>query len=148
LKKIDEIMINLQCELVAERNLTNPNDISWLQYDILSLLARQTNLLPSELCLRLGVSRVKLAKSLKKLKQLSYIDQQRSARDGRELQTQLTESGRHLLSNIYQSHRHITELAQRVMTEDEQKIFSVLADRLIEALKQRRLDYETLDSDR
>ena len=29
-------LMNLQCELVAERNLVNPEQISWLQYDILN----------------------------------------------------------------------------------------------------------------
>lgn len=31
-------LMYLQCELVAERNLVNPEEISWLQYDILNIL--------------------------------------------------------------------------------------------------------------
>ena len=35
---LETALIQLQCELVAERNLVNPNGLSWLQYDILNLL--------------------------------------------------------------------------------------------------------------
>lgn len=31
-------IMELQCEMVAERNSVNPKNISWLQYDILSQL--------------------------------------------------------------------------------------------------------------
>lgn len=35
---LTDALMQLQCELVAERNLVNPNEISWLQYDILMAL--------------------------------------------------------------------------------------------------------------
>lgn len=32
---LKKAIIELQCEMVAERNLVNPKEITWLQYDIL-----------------------------------------------------------------------------------------------------------------
>ena len=51
------ILMHLQCELVAERSLVNPLDISWLQYDVLLQLDREHEMLPSELSLVMGISR-------------------------------------------------------------------------------------------
>ncbi|MCQ8209727.1 MarR family transcriptional regulator, partial [Cutibacterium acnes subsp. acnes] len=48
------ILMHLQCELVAERSLVNPLDISWLQYDVLLQLDREHEMLPSELSLVMG----------------------------------------------------------------------------------------------
>lgn len=62
------ILMHLQCELVAERSLVNPLDISWLQYDVLLQLDREHEMLPSELSLVMGISRTKLSKALKSLK--------------------------------------------------------------------------------
>lgn len=53
-------VMHLQCELVAERNLVNPEELSWLQYDILSRLSQVDYMLPSELCILLGISRANL----------------------------------------------------------------------------------------
>lgn len=39
------ILMHLQCELVAERSLVNPLDISWLQYDVLLQLDREHEML-------------------------------------------------------------------------------------------------------
>lgn len=58
------ILMHLQCELVAERSLVNPLDISWLQYDVLLQLDREHEMLPSELSLVMGISRTKLSKAL------------------------------------------------------------------------------------
>lgn len=52
--------MDLQCEMVAERSLANPKDITWLQYDILSRLEKLEKILPSNLSVILAVSRTKL----------------------------------------------------------------------------------------
>ncbi|SUX08779.1 Uncharacterised protein [Campylobacter sputorum subsp. bubulus] len=33
-------LVDLQCEMVAEKNLVNPKQITWLQYDILYQLKK------------------------------------------------------------------------------------------------------------
>ncbi len=136
-------LIHLQCELVAERNLINPDALSWLQYDILFTLSQHSALRPAQLSLILGVSKVKLAKSLKALKQLNYISQTRDSQDARALPTLLTEKGRRLLNNIHNTHHNLATLAAQIMTPQEQQQFSQLANRLINKLKQQRIDHET-----
>ena len=54
-------LMNLQCELVAERNLVNPEQISWLQYDILSILQPQASR-PTVMSRQLGITQVKLSR--------------------------------------------------------------------------------------
>ncbi|MDA0629598.1 MarR family transcriptional regulator, partial [Acinetobacter baumannii] len=93
------ILMHIQCELVAERSLVNPLDISWLQYDVLLQLDREHEMLPSELSLVMGISRTKLYKALKSLKVMGYVRQTPSKSDGRELRTSITESGRRLLED-------------------------------------------------
>ncbi len=42
MNNFEEVLVNLQCELVAERTRLNPKTISWLQYDILNILNSET----------------------------------------------------------------------------------------------------------
>lgn len=67
---LKKAIIELQCEMVAERNLVNPKEITWIQYDILHYLSKQSEVLPSDLSLILGVYRSKLSKFLKGLKSI------------------------------------------------------------------------------
>lgn len=133
---------NLQCELVAERSLVNPEEISWLQYDVLLALSQKECILPSELCAGLGVSRVKLAKSLKKLKEQRYVVQSRAKHDGRELETRISAKGIKLLGEISQGHDYLERIIHETMSKEEQKIFVQLADRFSVALRQRRIQNE------
>ncbi|MFC6651936.1 hypothetical protein [Paenibacillus rhizoplanae] len=80
MNSIDDVLRDLQCELVAERNRVNPKEISWLQYDILHLLSQQKWQLPSEMSTTLGISRTKLSKALKVLKLMGYISQKPSGK--------------------------------------------------------------------
>lgn len=57
MEQLKSILNNLQCELVAERSRNNPQNINWLQYDILNLLHKETVMLPSEISVLLGISR-------------------------------------------------------------------------------------------
>lgn len=138
-------VMHLQCELVAERNLVNPEELSWLQYDILSRLSQVDYMLPSELCILLGISRVKLAKSLKKLKQQHYIEQNRSDDDSRSLLTKISQKGTDFLKGIYIKHNDLAQIVGNTMSKEEQTIFIQLSNRLSEALRSRRVKYEKSD---
>lgn len=133
------ILMHLQCELVAERSLMNPLDISWLQYDVLLQLDREHEMLPSELSLVMGISRTKLSKALKSLKVMGYVRQTPSKSDGRELRTSITESGRRLLEDISLQHTSLYETAIRSMTKDELEVFARLSEKLSSSLKQQRI---------
>ncbi|MEW6699072.1 MAG: MarR family transcriptional regulator [Actinomycetota bacterium] len=133
------ILMHLQCELVAERSLVNPLDISWLQYDVLLQLDREHEMLPSELSLIMGISRTKLSKALKSLKVMGYVRQTPSKSDGRELRTSITESGRRLLEDISLQHTSLYETAIRSMTKDELEVFARLSEKLSSSLKQQRI---------
>lgn len=133
------ILMHLQCELVAERSLVNPLDISWLQYDVLLQLDREHEMLPSELSLVMGISRTKLSKALKSLKVMGYVRQTPSKSDGRELRTSITESGRRLLEDISLQHTSLYETAIRSITKDELEVFARLSEKLSSSLKQQRI---------
>lgn len=131
-------LVDLQCELVAERKLVNPQEISWLQYDILLQLAKVDDLLPSQLSVVLGLSRVELSKALKGLKSSGYVIQSPSSLDGRELCTSITDSGRGLLAAISAKHTALHQTALQVFTKQEQEEFARLAEKLSLALKAAR----------
>ena len=139
MSSIDDILINLQCELVAERNRVNLKEISWLQYDILHLLSQQKWQLPSEMSTSLGISRTKLSKALKALKLMGYIAQKPSEKDGRELLTLLTDDGHELLDGIEIGHNQLSSVASELFTEEEQAQFAKLAKKLSNALRSERM---------
>ncbi len=132
-------LIELQCEMVAERTYVNPNNLSWLQYDILHFINLHKNILPSKLSIELGVARSKLSKALKQLKLLGYIQQVPSDHDGRELITSLTQGGAEFLLNIYNNHESIYKLAKEIFSEEEQKEFTRLAKILSNKLRNERI---------
>ena len=142
---VKDAITYLQCELVAQRNLVNPEEISWLQFDILLKLSQTDHMLPSDLCISLGISRVKLAKSLKKLKQQNYIIQNRSDNDGRALLTKISDNGLVLLQKIYIGHDNLAQIVDETLNQEEQELFIQLANRLSEALKSRRIKSEERD---
>lgn len=132
-------LIELQCEMVAERTYVNPNNLSWLQYDILHFINLHKNILPSKLSIELGVARSKLSKALKQLKLLGYIQQVPSDHDGRELITSLTQSGAEFLLNIYNNHESIYKFAKEIFSKEEQKEFTRLAKILSSKLRNERI---------
>ena len=132
-------LIELQCEMVAERTSVNPNNLSWLQYDILHFINLHKNILPSKLSIELGVARSKLSKALKQLKLLGYIQQVPSDHDGRELITSLTQGGTEFLLNIYNNHESFYKLAKEIFSEEEQKEFTRLAKILSSKLRNERI---------
>ena len=132
-------LIELQCEMVAERTYVNPNNLSWLQYDILHFINLHKNILPSKLSIELGVARSKLSKALKQLKLLGYIQQVPSDHDGRELITSLTQGGTEFLLNIYNNHESIYKFAKEIFSKEEQKEFTRLAKILSSKLRNERI---------
>lgn len=132
-------LIELQCEMVAERTYVNPNNLSWLQYDILHFINLHKNILPSKLSIELGVARSKLSKALKQLKLLGYIQQVPSDHDGRELITSLTQGGAEFLLNIYNNHESIYKFAKEIFSKEEQKEFTRLAKILSSKLRNERI---------
>ncbi len=134
-------LINLQCELVAERNLNNPNNISWIQYDILHNLSIEKKQLPSEISIILGISRTKLSKVLKELKLMNYITQKPNEKDGRELLTSLTDTGEQLLENLTIGHQHLSQIAEKLFTEEEKTQFIQLSNKFSNALKVERMGF-------
>lgn len=135
-----KVLMDLQCEMVFERNLVNPKEISWLQYDILCQLEREKRILPSRLSLILGVSRTKLSKALKELKTMGYIDQVPNKLDGRELFTSISQDGKEILKNISLRHDKLFNLGEEIFSEEEQEIFAKLSVRLSKELRKARLD--------
>ncbi len=133
-------LIDLQCEMVAERTLVNPKKITWLQYDILYQLAKEGETLPSKLSIILGTTRTKLSKSLKGLKSYGYIKQSPNQLDGRELYTSITVEGKILLDDISAKHTMLYQTALKTFTKEEQQIFASLAKKLSKGLRQERID--------
>ncbi|QTH58596.1 MarR family transcriptional regulator [Corynebacterium hindlerae] len=133
-------LVNLQCELVAERALVNPEGITWLQYDILFQLEKEREIVPSLLSAVLGISRAKLSKALKELKALGYVVQSPNPSDGRELLTSVTAKGKRILRNISEKHETLHQTALEVLGEEEQHVFARLAKQLSAALREKRLE--------
>ncbi|MEF9937639.1 MAG: MarR family transcriptional regulator [Carnobacterium sp.] len=134
-------LIDLQCELVAERNMKNPQNISWLQYDILHHLSLKEEQLPSEISIALGISRTKLSKALKELKLTGYIIQKPSEKDGRELITSLSDSGKQFLQTINLGHQQLSQVADNIFTEEEKIQFALLSSKFSSALKEERTGF-------
>lgn len=139
MEDLKKALIDLQCEMVAERTLASPKDISWLQYDILIQVEKQEKVLPSNLSVILGVSRTKLSKALKNLKALGYIEQSPSLSDGRELYTSITSEGEKLITAISRRHSLLYQTAFNSLTKQEQKDFTHLANKFSNALRKERV---------
>lgn len=140
-EQLQVTLSQLQCELVAERNLVNPDGISWLQYDILSLLKSEAKL-PKQLSQHLGITKTKLSKNLTKLHELNYIIQIPAQLDRREMVTDLTIKGRQFLSQTDNKHQELSNEAQTCFTHDEQEQFIKLSQKLVMTLRESRLSSE------
>ena len=103
-----DALMYLQCEFVAERNRVNPGNITWQQFDILTVLRTGAST-PSQIGQRLGITRSKVSKNLSTLRDLGYIRQVPDAHDRRELETNLTQDGRDMLDIIDQQHKTLEE---------------------------------------
>jgi len=140
MSKLEEVLIQIQCELVAERNVVNPQEISWLQYDILNLLRNKNNATPSELSKYLGISPSKFSKAIKELKSKNYIIQEINKLDGRGLFTNITQEGLTFLQSVDKGHKFLYEVTKKILSEKEQEDFVNLASKLIKALSKERME--------
>lgn len=139
MKSLMNALIELQCEMVAERTYANPKNISWFQYDILHFINIHKNISPSKLSIELGTTKSKLSKALKQLKKDGYIHQIPGNNDGRELITSLTTSGNEFLLNIYNNHKFLQNVAEKVFSDEEKMEFLRLAEIFSEALRNERI---------
>lgn len=133
-----ESLMLLQCEFVAERNRVNPQNINWLQYDIMFAL-RDGACLPSMLSERLGIARSKLSKNLGALKTLGYVEQVPGVGDRRELRTTLSDAGMTCMRDVDRQHQELADVARSVWSDGEQSQFEELSQRLIDALRRNRI---------
>lgn len=142
--KLEEGLSMLQCQLVAERNRVNPENISWFQYDLLELLYRTKGECPAELSDKLGASRSKVSKALKKLKEINYIRQEKQYdSDAREYMTRLTDDGFEFLKNMKKGHEYLAKTAADVLKENEREIFAEICIKLSRRFEEGREYYDT-----
>ncbi|OOM76209.1 transcriptional repressor MprA [Clostridium puniceum] len=136
--KLEEGLSRLQCELVTERNKINTENISWFQYDLLESLYRTNGSRPAELSNSLSVSRSKISKGLKTLKEIGYIRQEKNNSDARELKTELTDKGFKFLKEIQKGHEHLAKIASSTLTPNEQALFAKLCLKVSKVFEERR----------
>ncbi|KGG54978.1 MarR family winged helix-turn-helix transcriptional regulator [Lactobacillus sp. wkB10] len=139
--KLYQTLMDLQCELVAERNLVNPGQINWLQYDILSVLQDHARK-PTVLSRQLGIKQAKLSKNFTKLRKLGYIKQTPDIQDHRELITEITAKGLTFMDDIAEKHGELYNKAQKIWSKKEQEQFILLANKLIAVLRKDRIGNE------
>lgn len=139
--KLEEGLSRLQCELVAERNKINTENISWFLYDLLESLYHTNGSRPAELSINLGVSRSKISKGLKLLKDIGYVKQEKGNSDARELWTELTDKGFKFLKEIQKGHEHLAEIATSALTSNEQELFAELCLKVSRVFEERRINY-------
>lgn len=135
LAQLEEALTQLQCVLVSRRLRYHPASITWVQYDVLECLRLNGEVTPSVMGEQLGLSRSKLSKTLRVLKDLELVEQKKSLTDKREQHTTLTEKGQQFLDQLTNI-RH--EMAQKVATNmsvGEQAIFAELGFKVCSALR-------------
>ncbi|MBO0452295.1 MarR family transcriptional regulator [Enterococcus sp. MJM16] len=139
MSNLKSALIQLQCELVAERNLVNPNELSWLQYDILNLLRQKGPSSPSLLAEQLHIRPSKFSKAIKTLKEKGYVIQTVNQQDGRGLLTSLSSAGRTFLDSVDAGHTYLYETADAVLSTEEKTLFTQCANKLIRAFEEERM---------
>ncbi|WP_189059969.1 MarR family winged helix-turn-helix transcriptional regulator [Longimycelium tulufanense] len=136
---LENALSHLQCVLVAQRTRTNPEGVTWTQYDILELLRIRGPMTPSALSVSLGSSRPSVSKALRTLKDRHLIRQQAAGEDRREQLTSLTEGGLQFLTRAAHSRRENAAVAVEALSPGEQAMFAELCHKVAAALEQRFL---------
>ena len=116
--ELEDALTHLQCVLVARRTRTNPEHVTWQQYDVLENLRLRGRMTPSQLSSALGVSRQSTSKALRFLKDHQLVAQIADGEDRRELTTTLTPAG----------------LEFAVLSPGERSMFSELCKKVADAL--------------
>ncbi|MFF5100336.1 MULTISPECIES: MarR family winged helix-turn-helix transcriptional regulator [Actinosynnema] len=132
--ELEDALTHLQCVLVARRTRTNPEHVTWQQYDVLENLRLRGRMTPSQLSEALGVSRQSLSKALRFLKDRELVTQVADGTDRRELTTTLTAAGRQFLNRAADSRRDAAAVAGSVLSPGERSIFAELCKKVADAL--------------
>ena len=131
---LETALSRLQCVLVARRTYYTPEKVNWGQYDILDLLRLHGPSTPSALSERLGVSRTSMSKSLRVLKDLDFVTQDKDNPDRREQKTMISESGRDFLARAAIGHHEMASQVMAALTPGEQAIYTELCHKVSKAL--------------
>ncbi|MEH0876603.1 helix-turn-helix domain-containing protein [Pectobacterium cacticida] len=134
---LETALSRLQCVLVARRAYYTPEKVSWLQYDILDMLRLNGPMTPSVMSECLGVTRTSMSKSLRMLKDLSFITQDQDGVDRREQRTTISASGKDFLSRATTGHHDMAKLVMETLTPGEQAIYTELCHKVARALSLR-----------
>ncbi len=130
----EEALSRLQCVLVARRTLTNPEGISWAQYDTLHLLRQYQPMNPSVIGEKLGFTRSKMSKILRLLKDKEFIEQEVGENDKRELVTKLSSKGLTFLQKVESSRHNMADIVESNMSQGEIALFTELCHRAADLL--------------
>jgi DNA-binding MarR family transcriptional regulator len=132
--ELEDALTHLQCVLVARRTRTNPEHVTWQQYDVLENLRLRGRMTPSQLSSALGVSRQSTSKALRFLKDHQLVAQIADGEDRRELTTTLTPAGLEFLHRAADSRRAAAAIATAVLSPGERSMFSELCKKVADAL--------------
>ena len=132
--ELEDALSLLQCTLVARRISYTPEQVTWGQYDVLEILRLKGDLTPGQLSQLLGISRQNLSKFLRVLKSYDFVSQYQSAEDKREFITHLTHAGQNFLQRAATGRKENAMKIQQALTDQEQKLFITLANKVTNAL--------------
>ncbi|PHM26162.1 MarR family winged helix-turn-helix transcriptional regulator [Xenorhabdus budapestensis] len=130
----EDALSRFQCVLVARRTITNPEGVSWAQYDTLYLLRQHQLIKPSVIGEKLGFTRSKTSKILRSLKDKELIEQEAGESDKRELVTKLSQKGLMFLQRVESSNHNMADIVVANMSQGEIAIFTELCNRAADLL--------------
>ncbi|MCC8375719.1 MarR family transcriptional regulator [Photorhabdus sp. HUG-39] len=130
----EDALSRLQCVLVARRTITNPEGISWAEYDTLYLLQQYQPMNPTEISEKLGFTRSKMSKILRLLKDNEFIKQETGENDKREMVTKLSPKGLMFLQRVASNRHNMADIVESNMSKDEIAIFTELCHRAADLL--------------
>ncbi|MDE9453196.1 MarR family winged helix-turn-helix transcriptional regulator [Xenorhabdus bovienii] len=130
----ESALSRLQCVLVARRTATNPEGVSWAQYDTLHFLQQFQPMIPSMIGEKLGFTRSKTSKILRSLKEKELIEQESGENDKRELVTRLSHKGLMFLQRAELSRHNMADIVASRMSQGEIAIFTELCNRASDLL--------------
>ncbi|MGX1274736.1 DNA-binding MarR family transcriptional regulator [Streptomyces phaeoluteigriseus] len=133
--ELEDALSHLQCILVARRTRSNPEGVTWQQYDVLELLRIRGPMTPSVLSASLGVSRATTSKALRVLKDLGLVGQQTIGEDRRELTTSLTPTGESFLTRVAEQRRENARIVGSTLSPGERAMFVELCNKVADALE-------------
>lgn len=100
--------ISLVCEGMLEQY-----GLGMAHYRILFLVGSHKAVLPSELCMRLGITKQSLGRALGDLKNKGLIEQRNDEKDRRRRPVFLTETGKEVEARLFAGIRHVMMAAYR-----------------------------------